>query len=401
MTKTVRREKKGRLARMNHRRIISFAAALMLLFAAIISASGSAFAAPGDIVGKIYSTDILALINGSEVPSYNIGGRTVVVVEDICELYVGITASYDDSQRLLTVYGEASGKKDTHFERGKVGKVLGSVYDTDIKVLFNGSYVTGYNIGGKTAVCLEDVGNIYEGPNTAYGYSKYAAKAVWDAADRLISLDFACGFPYETQFAGDIARYMLYFNDNTITAVFDEMNPYYSRFDIIAYGNMFNDTPEFAAEKYVIKPLYIKYGDTVEEIGLCCVDASGYTLTQLYDKNSLVSKLDAYAESQKTKYTFDEITAKFDDKTNYSLIDRLDAEDYTLLVTKDLLAQDNVLYISVAKDGDFAVIYSSPTYTEMKQEKTGENKVTVSVYPFAGPHGSVWMSTELNLAFYK
>ncbi|MBQ1376323.1 MAG: hypothetical protein IIY69_08580 [Clostridia bacterium] len=386
---------------MKRRRIISFAAALALMFAAVISASGSAFAASGDVAGKIYSTDILAYINGSEVPSYNIGGRTVVVVEDICDFYVGISAAYDDSQRLLTVVGEASPKKDTHFERGTVGRVLGDVYETDIKVLFNGSYVTGYNIGGRTAVCLEDVGNIYEGPNTAYGYSKYAARAEWNADERIISLDFMGSFPYDARFTDEIARYILYFNDNTITASFDEMNPYYSRFGTSDDGNTFNNTPAFAQEKCVIKPLYIKYGDTTEEIGLCCVDANGYTMIRFNDMDSLVSKLDAYANSQKKARTFDEVVSMFDDKNSYSLIDRVDAEDFTLLVTKALAKTDEILYISVAKDGSFAVVYSSPVYEQMKAEKTDRNRVNVSVYPFAGPRGTTWMTTELNLEFYK
>ena len=42
-----------------------------------------AYAATGDVIGTIYPTDIKAYINGVEVPSYNIGGRTAVVIEDL------------------------------------------------------------------------------------------------------------------------------------------------------------------------------------------------------------------------------------------------------------------------------------------------------------------------------
>ena len=49
----------------------------------MLTISASVFAANGDIVGHIYSTDIRAYINGVEVESYNIGGKTAVVIEDI------------------------------------------------------------------------------------------------------------------------------------------------------------------------------------------------------------------------------------------------------------------------------------------------------------------------------
>ena len=63
----------------------------------------SVFAASGDIVGNIYSTDIRAYINGIEVGSYNIGGKTAVVIEDILRenthQYI-----YDDSIRTLKFF---------------------------------------------------------------------------------------------------------------------------------------------------------------------------------------------------------------------------------------------------------------------------------------------------------
>ncbi|MBR2743303.1 MAG: hypothetical protein IKD89_06910 [Clostridia bacterium] len=380
------------------KRALALAVSLVMMFAAVFMASGSAFAASGDIAGKIYSTDIIALINGSEVPSYNIGGRTVVVIEDLCDLYVGIRADYDDSRRLLTVYGENTVKKDTHAERGKVGKVLGNVYETDIKVLFNGSYVTGYNIGGKTAVCLEDVGNIYEGPNVGYGYSKYAARAVWNEADRIISLDFAGESPLDMPLAGDVARYVFYFKDNVMTADYDEMNIYRSYFGTTESFTLYT-TPEFAKEVCVIKPLYVKYGDTTEEAGICYAAGNNKTLARFNDAAALAAKLNAYGQSQKGSYTYDEIMAKFDDGVNFKLIDKLEAEDYVFLASEDLNTENAVKYVSVSKAGDFAVLYASQRYEQMKLEKTGVNQVTVSVYPFAGPRGTVWAGVTFDLPF--
>ena len=42
-------------------------------------------AANGDVIGSIYSTDILAYVNGRPIRSYNIGGKTVILVEDLSD----------------------------------------------------------------------------------------------------------------------------------------------------------------------------------------------------------------------------------------------------------------------------------------------------------------------------
>ena len=39
--------------------------------------------AESGVVGHIYSTDILTYVNGQPIDGYNIGGRTVVIAEDL------------------------------------------------------------------------------------------------------------------------------------------------------------------------------------------------------------------------------------------------------------------------------------------------------------------------------
>ena len=58
---------------------------IILSLAMVTTTETVAFAANGDVIGNIYSTDIRAYINGVEVESYNIGGRTAVVIEDILD----------------------------------------------------------------------------------------------------------------------------------------------------------------------------------------------------------------------------------------------------------------------------------------------------------------------------
>ena len=151
----------------------------------------SSHAANGDVIGTVYSTDILAYINGRPVPSYNIGGKTVVLAEDLADASYGIIFGYDDTQRLLTLdlqYTEPSPSAGEGVQRGTPGQVLGSVYETDIRFLFHGKEIQGYNIGGRTAFCIEDAGEAAGSANAAYGYSDYLCSYVWDEGARTIEL---------------------------------------------------------------------------------------------------------------------------------------------------------------------------------------------------------------------
>ena len=78
---------------------------VLALFATILFASVTASAKPGDIAGKIYSTDIVAYIDEMAVPSFNIGGKTVVIAEEL-EPY-GFEVIWDGDKRTLNVNTKA------------------------------------------------------------------------------------------------------------------------------------------------------------------------------------------------------------------------------------------------------------------------------------------------------
>ena len=150
----------------------------------MLTISASVFAANGDIVGHIYSTDIRAYINGVEVESYNIGGKTAVVIEDIiAENSHGYI--YDDNSRTLKFFSLSPyyliEKKTENKE--KPGKIIGNIYETDIKTSIYDVTIPTYNIGGKTAVAIEDLG--YDG-----AFSPIGGKFIWNEKDRTISLEF-------------------------------------------------------------------------------------------------------------------------------------------------------------------------------------------------------------------
>lgn len=144
----------------------------------------TASAKSGDINGAIYETDITATINGVSVPSYNIGGRTVVIVEDITTQHY-----YNDALRTLIVDGfdpayliEGQRKRTASV----VGTKLGNTYETDIVTYVYDKRMPAYSLNGKMAVAIEDLG----GHNT---FNDIGGKYVWNADARTISLEFLYG----------------------------------------------------------------------------------------------------------------------------------------------------------------------------------------------------------------
>ena len=159
----------------------------LLTFTMILSMT--AFAKNGDVIGKIYSTDIKAYINGVQVDSYNIGGKTVVVIEDI----IGLTNRflYNDALRTLIIYDLdpaclVSGEKEY---TGKSGTPVGNIYQTDINVYYRGNKLTAYSLNGKMAVEIEQLGD-------DNSFSDIGGKFVWNPDNRTISLETMYSYEY-------------------------------------------------------------------------------------------------------------------------------------------------------------------------------------------------------------
>lgn len=162
---------------------------LLTVFSVLVLGAGSAFAANGDVCGKIYATDIKTCINGVWVPSYNIGGRTVVAVEDITNQF-----EYHDDKRALLIYDFApeylvSGENQS---TKKSGTPVGNIYQTDIKAYFRGKELASYSLNGKTAVAVEDLGL-----DSKVNFSDLGGRYVWDENTRTLSLESAYRYPYE------------------------------------------------------------------------------------------------------------------------------------------------------------------------------------------------------------
>ena len=127
--------------------------------AAIISAGTAASAAVGNVVGNVYSTDILATVNGEPIPSYALDGKTAIALRDL-EHY-GFSVYYSESSRLAQANLDMHSIKEytpiEGAERGTVGEITGNIYESDITAYINREPVSSYNIGGRLVVVIEDI----------------------------------------------------------------------------------------------------------------------------------------------------------------------------------------------------------------------------------------------------
>lgn len=176
------------------RKIISIILSTVIL----LTISTSVFAANGDEAGYIYSTDIVAYIDGMAIPSYNIGGKTVVIAEDLSDY--GFDVVWNEETRQLKLYSKELPESIPEYTSQKAktsGEVIGKIYETNIMAYVNGMWVESYNIGGRTALVIEDMGTENDeqkrmsrdgNPHREIGYSVGLMKYAWDGENRTISL---------------------------------------------------------------------------------------------------------------------------------------------------------------------------------------------------------------------
>ena len=140
-------------------------------------------------LGDVYSTDILATVDGHVIPSYNIGGYTCICMEDL--QYYGFDVVWNAETHTITATATDRRTDYAHYaktERGKGGSIIGATYETNIVAVVNGQSVKSYNIGGYTCVCIEDLGDPTGSVNARYGYSDFCMRAEWDAKEKVIAL---------------------------------------------------------------------------------------------------------------------------------------------------------------------------------------------------------------------
>lgn len=195
------------------KKLTSLALSLAILASTAVPASA---ANVGKVVDYALHTDIVAQINGHPLRSYNVGGRTAVVAEELEEY--GFVTSWDGVARELKLLRRVNSKQEPVIPsvwpeytpeklRVPVGTRAEAIYSTDIKTYVAGAQVEGYNIGGETLIWFSDLAS--------------CGKVVWDAETRTANL--VLGDPMEyvleqeiqslKQLCGANAEYQIYTDD--------------------------------------------------------------------------------------------------------------------------------------------------------------------------------------------
>lgn len=373
----------------------------IIILILLAHAPTSAYAAVGDAVGAIYSTDILAVVNGVPMQSYNIGGRTAVIAEELSAGMYGFNHTYNDNERTLYLQsGFNTNAGNVIVERGEVGEIIGNIYETDIKVIFNGREIPGYNIGGRTAVVIEDLGTMdNSSPNEQYGYSKYLCNFTWDNGTRTVTLNsFTSNYSYDK-----LLHYITYtLSDNVITAAYLPDNMYASGMNVSLSEEAYKN------KLYQIEPLYLRINGSSTEVGLMypyLTDENNLECCTYIDFETLNSLTASLKPSELIPYS--ETMSRFENAEEYSILSRCETENYTVMFVQfknKPSDADDVHLVSVRRAGGYVTMtaVSSEYYTVFKTEKTGFDKVKASYGPTAGPHGEkVNFNTEFDLNMFQ
>lgn len=117
----------------------------------------------GDRVGEVVSTDIIAYVNGKQIPSMNIAGETVIAAEDLRQS--GFDVAWSPRARTLRIAPKTAwepGAVDPALPRQDlsalpIGSHLEDVLYTDIQAYYGDKPLRSFNIDGRTVIVLNDL----------------------------------------------------------------------------------------------------------------------------------------------------------------------------------------------------------------------------------------------------
>ena len=317
--------------------------AFMVLFSVKVSAKS------GDVIGNVYSTDILAFINDVQVPSYNIGGKTVVILEDLADY--GIQCFYSDELRTLAAYSfswDPSLQKQA--VRGTAGGITGRIYETDIKTYVNGLPVQAYSLNGKMAVAIEDLGEI---TSAAMEWSPYNMRYVWDSKDRTVSLYFLYDNTAEIIDLLKNKPLSLSTNNDVISLTVDQFTASAS----ISGSNTADFKPpssyplyyegKRAGTGFQYKSLAFFHADD----GTVTLQDSGYNTGIFYDIDAIK---DAAANIAIPKLTYEDVLKYYTQTLYGTVLDRVDTDNCTFLYISQGTSHGSTEFlVRIAKDGTY------------------------------------------------
>lgn len=118
----------------------------------------------GRIIGNVLSTDIVVFIDSQPIHSYNIDNQTYVIAEDLAGY--GFDVQWDKENRTISITLNDGDYERTFLSADEInqlkndieiGKILYSVYATDIKTFIEQKAVNAYNIDGKTLIPVSEL----------------------------------------------------------------------------------------------------------------------------------------------------------------------------------------------------------------------------------------------------
>lgn len=169
--------------------------ALLLTFALIIMTLAvtpvAAAPKPGDPLGWVLNSDVVAFIDEHPIRSYNINGFTYIVAEDL--MSYGFNVEWRGSEAKLIIHSNRLATAENYtstYQHTANTEVPGThafqYYYTDITTWIDNTRITGYNIGGNTCICMDDLaahfseGYVWDGNNNSLSLTTAASLSECD-----------------------------------------------------------------------------------------------------------------------------------------------------------------------------------------------------------------------------
>ena len=357
------------------------------------------------VVGRTYETDIQTFVNGAPIAGYNMGGKTLVLAEDLLDYGFSCWISVK-GEGILEIASTGYGPSQDVEQGAKLP--LGPVEVADDPISFHGVPVTKYLLQGQTAVCLEELGEVAGSKNEAYGYSDYLAKTTWDGAKRTLSFDT---FLSQTEVLQGVEATRLDYTFLDDTLYFWPNDLRYRMALLPSDGSAPQPSQGEGTQSYAfsaaypkenqgtIQPLYVSTGEGKEVVGqTVTLPATPWRSALTY--LSIVETESVAAQMQKVRTPQKSYAEAYDFFTKtYQLESQIENETHTVCVLRE--ENGGPFVVVFAKDGGYVVLEDQRD----NREKTitvawnGENAVDIKMYPFAAPHGiTTTMVTNWNVA---
>ncbi len=212
---------------------------IMILISVMIFCT-CAYAEENDVIGHIYPTDIQADIDGMPIKSYNTGEKTLIMVEDLKDY--GFDIYWYSDNKKFDIVTKKLPEEIPAYDKENSSKAV-DIYNSNVDVNFNDVSIASYNIDGKTAIAIEDLGQSFgeyrfRNRNGELGYSNYACQVIWSEKEKSISLK--CLRPesiIHTEF-GDakVESFFEYYHEGLKDTKFNET---WLEFDIVKYDTTY------------------------------------------------------------------------------------------------------------------------------------------------------------------